>query len=261
MRSTAPNALTSVQDAISAVTGVGAPWYTSGFQAWNGTAPILNSSPTPSSAMPANSRTALCGLDPAVAAIAASLTDPEYPYNMATPNRKNADENAPSRKYFIAASCESSLRRLASAQSRYSGSDSTSSATNMVSRSFDAGNSSMPPTATTCPALPAPNTLALAAPKMVSTKAPARLPSVTARCRVRRSGRDANASTSTPATAAPNTSSIGESWPYSMCGAGMAGAIAAMDPVTEGSRSCAPPGAAGLGWWSAPAPCSGGPRG
>ena len=66
---------------------------------------------------------------------------------MATPNRKNAEENAPSRKYFIAASCESSLRRLAMPQSRYSGSESTSSATNMVSRSFDAGNSSMPPMA------------------------------------------------------------------------------------------------------------------
>ncbi len=66
---------------------------------------------------------------------------------MAIPNRKNAEENAPSRKYFTDASCESRRRRLARPHSTYSGSDSTSSATNMVSRSLDAGNSSMPPTA------------------------------------------------------------------------------------------------------------------
>src|SRR5208283_4921088 len=63
------------------------------------------------------------------------------------PNRKKAEENAPSRKYFMAASCESSRRRRASPHSRYSGSDSTSSATNMVSRSFEAGKSIIPPTA------------------------------------------------------------------------------------------------------------------
>ena len=66
---------------------------------------------------------------------------------MATPNRKNADENAPSRKYFMEASCDSSRRRRASPHSRYSGSESTSSATNMVSRSLEAGNSSIPATA------------------------------------------------------------------------------------------------------------------
>ena len=63
------------------------------------------------------------------------------------PNRKIAEENAPSRKYFIAASCDSRRRRRASPQSRYSGSDSTSRATNIVSRSLAAGNSSMPPMA------------------------------------------------------------------------------------------------------------------
>ncbi len=66
---------------------------------------------------------------------------------MATPNRKNAEENAPSRKYFIEASCDSRRRRRDSPHSRYSGRESTSSATNIVSRSLDAGNSSMPATA------------------------------------------------------------------------------------------------------------------
>ena len=32
--------------AMKAVTGVGAPWYTSGLQEWKGTAAILNSKPT-----------------------------------------------------------------------------------------------------------------------------------------------------------------------------------------------------------------------
>src|SRR5258708_27636790 len=97
--------------------------------------------------MPAYKSTELEVLPLAAVAIFESLTDPEKPYSMATPNRKKADEKAPSRKYFIAASCESSLRRRASPQSRYSGSERTSRATNMVSRSFQAGKSSIPPTA------------------------------------------------------------------------------------------------------------------
>ncbi len=202
------------------------------------------------------------------------------------PNRKNAEENAPSRKYFMAASCESSRRRRASPHSRYSGSDSTSSATNMVSRSLDAGNSSMPPTANrvsgkisvwkapvtrpsrssglpggaaawaanglllvsamsstltnartrivpwmnsvgrsiatapaaaTWPALPPLKMLNEAA-TMVSTKAARIEPRVITSWTVRRSGRGVKASTRMAATAAPNTTSIGESWPYSMLG-------------------------------------------
>jgi hypothetical protein len=31
---------------MNAVTGVGAPWYTSGVHMWNGTAAILNANPT-----------------------------------------------------------------------------------------------------------------------------------------------------------------------------------------------------------------------
>jgi NADH-quinone oxidoreductase subunit N len=120
---------------------------TSGFQLWNGTAPILNSRPTPVSAIPAKSSVVLPLLPAAVAAILVSDTEPEYPYSIAMPNRKNAEEKAPSRKYFIAASCDSSRRRRASPHSRYSGSDSTSSATNIVSRSLEAGTSNMPPMA------------------------------------------------------------------------------------------------------------------
>ncbi|GAB3359003.1 hypothetical protein GCM10027452_24790 [Micromonospora halotolerans] len=65
----------------------------------------------------------------------------------ATPKRKNAEAYAPSMKYFSEASWLSSRRRRASAQSRYSGSEKTSSAMNMVSRSFAATKISMPPIA------------------------------------------------------------------------------------------------------------------
>ena len=97
--------------------------------------------------MPANSSVEFAVLLAASDAIADSVTEPAKPYSIAMPNRKKAEEKAPSRKYFMAASCESSRRRLASPHSRYSGSDSTSSATNIVSRSFAAGNSSIPPIA------------------------------------------------------------------------------------------------------------------
>src|SRR5690606_10235659 len=51
-RASAPTAAILVAAAMNAVTGVGAPWYTSGTHAWNGTAPILNNSPTASIANP-----------------------------------------------------------------------------------------------------------------------------------------------------------------------------------------------------------------
>ena len=80
-------------------------------------------------------------------AIPVRLIVPAKPYSMATPNRKNADENAPSRKYFSAASWDSRRRRRASPHIRYSGRDRTSSATNIVRKSPAAGNSIMPPMA------------------------------------------------------------------------------------------------------------------
>ena len=59
----------------------------------------------------------------------------------------SAEANAPSTKYLNAASWLSSRRRRAVAHSTYSGSDRTSSATNITMRSSVAGNSSMPPVA------------------------------------------------------------------------------------------------------------------
>src|SRR3954454_21433134 len=131
-RSRAPKAATLVQAAISAVTGVGAPWYTSGVQTWNGTAAILNSSATETMARPLNSSSEDVVGFCAAAWMAPKRTDEAKPYSSAMPKMKNADANAPSRKYLSAASWLMSRRRRASAHSRYSGNENTSSATNMV---------------------------------------------------------------------------------------------------------------------------------
>ena len=80
------------------------------------------------------------------------------------------------------------------------------------------------PAAATCPAPPPAKMLLDAATRMVRMNAAPRPPNASTRCRPRRAGRGANASTSTPASAAPKTTSIGASWLYSMCGAAIADA-------------------------------------
>jgi len=75
-RRIAPNAATLVQVAMKAVIGVGAPWYTSGVHVWNGPTEALNSSPTSSSASPANSRVSERSEPPVAVAMPASETVP-----------------------------------------------------------------------------------------------------------------------------------------------------------------------------------------
>ena len=82
----------------------------------------------------------------------------------------------------------------------------------------------------------------MAAITIVITNAAASPPSASARWISRRRRRGTNASTSVPATATPKTSSIGSSWPYSMCGGVMAVAasppeIAVTGPVPSGQRA------------------------
>src|SRR3954465_11066261 len=138
MRSIAPNAAILVAAAMNAVIGVGAPWYTSGIQEWNGTAPTLNSTPTSSSPVPIRASDVLPEPAATASAMPPRSSVPAYPYSMATPYRKKADEKAPSRKYFTDASCESRRRRRASPHSRDSGGDSTPRATETVHRHTDA---------------------------------------------------------------------------------------------------------------------------
>src|SRR4051794_21952599 len=54
-RISAANAATFDADAMNAVIGVGAPWYTSGVHTWNGAADTLNPRPTRRRAKPASS--------------------------------------------------------------------------------------------------------------------------------------------------------------------------------------------------------------
>src|SRR3977135_1937768 len=74
-----PNAATLVQAAMNAVTGVGAPWYTSGVQVWNGPTEPLNSRPTTSRPSPTNSMVSERAVPPAALAMSASRTEPAYP--------------------------------------------------------------------------------------------------------------------------------------------------------------------------------------
>src|SRR5579863_4342332 len=89
--------------------GAGAPSYTSGVQMWNGAAATLNPSPTNMNATATNASN---GTGPAwsVPLIWLIFVDPVAPNISATPYKKNAVANEPSRKYFsedsaLAASC------------------------------------------------------------------------------------------------------------------------------------------------------------
>src|SRR5690242_2903733 len=78
-RISAPNAAVTVALAISAVTAVGAPWYTSGFQEWNGATPALNSSPISSIARPRKNNRSLWVPSAVAAEIARRFTELAYP--------------------------------------------------------------------------------------------------------------------------------------------------------------------------------------
>src|SRR2546430_7866179 len=121
-RSSPPNAATLVHAAMNAVIGVGAPWYTSGVQTWNGTAAALNSSPIDTIARPVYSRNGLL-VESWMAAWMSAKVIPDRPgwlpaggraadpYSSAMPKRKNAEAHAPGRKDFSAPSWDSRRRR------------------------------------------------------------------------------------------------------------------------------------------------------
>src|SRR5439155_21796927 len=81
-----------------AVTGVGAPSYTSGVHTWNGAAATLKPSPIRIMASP-SSKSVLwrSSSEP----ILVSIVVPLEPYSSETPYRKKAVANEPRRKYFI----------------------------------------------------------------------------------------------------------------------------------------------------------------
>ena len=87
----------------NAVTGVGAPSYTSGAHMWNGTAAILNPTPATTRITASTSRgSRSCPVN--TVAIARRFVVPERPYINDMPYSRIPSENAPSRKYLTAAS-------------------------------------------------------------------------------------------------------------------------------------------------------------
>src|SRR3990172_9467464 len=140
-RISAANAAAFEPVAISAVTLVGAPWYTSGAHMWNGTAEVLK--PKPTSSRPSPIARSGSYPRPAAAAIRSRLVAPVAPYTRAMPYSINDDANAPSRKYFIDASPETSSR-LNRPASTYRDSDISSSARNTTIRSAAIASSIMP---------------------------------------------------------------------------------------------------------------------
>src|ERR1700756_999763 len=99
MRSSTANAAAFGAVDMNPTTGAGAPSYTSGVQTWNGAAATLNPRPTNISAIAANTSIST-GPDCSLWAMMSMLVDPVAPNIKATPYRKNAVANEPSRKYF-----------------------------------------------------------------------------------------------------------------------------------------------------------------
>ena len=92
---------------MKAVIDVGAPWYTSGVHMWKGTAETLKPKPTRSRPTAVSARASVPVRPARARATSPIFVVPVAPYAMAMPKSRKAEENAPSRKYFIAASLES----------------------------------------------------------------------------------------------------------------------------------------------------------
>src|SRR5271155_1202588 len=84
---------------MNPTTGAGAPSYTSGVHTWNGAAATLNPKPTNMNATPTYARSGI-SRERRVSAITVMLVEPVAPNISATPYRKNAVANDPSRKYL-----------------------------------------------------------------------------------------------------------------------------------------------------------------
>src|SRR5580692_1719609 len=95
---------------MNPTTGAGAPSYTSGVHTWNGAAATLKPRPTNMNATPTKAR---IGMSPErnASPITVMLVEPVAPNISATPYRKNAVANEPSRKYLTEDSLLIAARR------------------------------------------------------------------------------------------------------------------------------------------------------
>ena len=105
IRSSIANAAALDPTDKNAVTGVGAPSYTSGAHIWNGTAAILNPMPA-TTRMTARTSRGSRGWPANTVAMTRRFVVPDSPYRSDMPYSRMPSENAPSRKYFTAASFE-----------------------------------------------------------------------------------------------------------------------------------------------------------
>src|SRR5216684_5681699 len=96
---------------IKATTGAGAPSYTSGVHMWKGADATLKPRPTIISATAMKARTPGTRPVPTAMLISSMLVEPVAPNMSATPYRKNAVANDPSRKYLMADSALPAFRR------------------------------------------------------------------------------------------------------------------------------------------------------
>src|ERR1700733_3533707 len=124
---------------MNAVTGSGAPSYTSGVHSWKGTMLSLNASPTMNSPAPSASS----GVTTALAS-AENATEPVAPNISAEPYSKNPDAIDERIRYFSADS--RAVPRAEIAHRQYRPSESSSSPRNTISR-LDAPDISIAPLA------------------------------------------------------------------------------------------------------------------
>ncbi len=83
-RTSAPNAAAFTTTLMNAVTGVGAPVYTSGAHWWNGANETLKPSPA-NTRTPPSSASGAVGPSPSAAAMSVNANAPVAPYTSATP--------------------------------------------------------------------------------------------------------------------------------------------------------------------------------
>ncbi len=142
-RTNAANAAAFVAAAMNPVTGVGAPWYTSGVHMWNGTTAVLKPNPTSNSATEASTIEVGASSAANAAPTRATFVVPATPYATAMPYSSSAEENAPRMKYLNAASWLSRSRR-AKAVRMYSDSDRISIEMKTMMRSAAEASSVIP---------------------------------------------------------------------------------------------------------------------
>ncbi len=125
MRSVIANAATLGAPAISSVTAVGEPWYTSGTHMWNGAAPSLNARPATMNTTP-NTRMVLLMSPVSIAwKTLPRSSEPVAPYSIDMPYSSRPEASAPRMKYFMPDS-DDTFEPRRSATSAYEPSDSSS---------------------------------------------------------------------------------------------------------------------------------------